>query len=573
MYKRLYGSTLCSPARQSFAPLLFVSLLAATAGCDPTLRFPVDPMARGQHVRAQALTYDTDGNQRPDYWQRLNDAGRVVELRFDDDRNGEPDAVVDLSAVDAAEVPHFIIALDGCPYVCAEQAYRQGRLRLFRPPVRVISPFPAMTDVALSRVWHVGPCRGYEALWFDRQANRLNNGILTYLAAENSPWVPKTDYRCSFLWDASAYLTPQLVFDHEMRGLYRTFKRVERGTASGYTVGTAGLGTRGGREAFGEILRRVDRLCQQIVLERRGRVTISILSDHGHGLMPCRRVTFGRFLTERGFHLGKRLEGPNDAVTVEYGLVTYAAFWAKQPEALGEVLRDHHAVELTFVRGDGEVIVLSPGGRAVIRRQSDGYVYDQVEGDPLRLGPLVDRLRAAGHVAAEGVIDDRTLLAATADHLFPDPLHRAWWAFNGVTEISADVIVSLHNGFSHGGGFFDAMIGGAESTHGSIDRLSSTAFAMTMRGLLPPVLRSEDVLAALERAGGKDRPDRRAASEGCGTRERGSESGAVSSEAVDSTAPAAMSAWPGRWRPDRSVAPGASHFDGGASSRSLLRLR
>ena len=104
------------------------------------------------------------------------------------------------------------------------------------------------------------------------------------------------------------------------------------------------------------------------------------------------------------------------------------------------------------------------------------------------------------------MIDDRALLAATAEHCYPDPLHRAWWALNGVTQEPADVIASLHNGYGHGDRFFNFMLGGVASTHGSIDRLSSMSFVLTMRGQLPPIFRVEDALDRLNDAASSTQP-------------------------------------------------------------------
>ncbi len=473
-------------------------LLLLVVGCDPSRRFPAAPIARERHDDAQVLVYDTNGDKRGDYWQMQDAAGRSVVLQFDDNRDGQPDETVDLRRVRARDVPHLIIVLDGCPYDCVEAVYREGGLRLFYPPVRMISCFPAMTDVALSRIWHCGPNRAYQAMYFDRVTGGRNSGNVAYLKAENSPWVPMMAYRCSFWWDASAYLTPSLVFAHEMGGMYREFKKVKHATGAGYTVGTAGLGTRGGRQAIVEYLHRVDRLCQHIVRQRRGQVKLTVMADHGHGLKRCKRVKFDKYLQRHGLRLRSKLRDPKDVVTVEYGLVTYAAFFTGVPVELAEALRQHEAVELVFRKAGSNVVVQDQTGEAVISRAPGGYRYAMVEGDPLKLAPIVAALRKRGRVDEDGVIDDRALLEATATHEYPDPLHRAWWAFNGVTEIYADVIASLHNGCSHGGGFFNFMIGGAASTHGSIDRLSSTSFVLTMRRRMPAVVRLEDVLDLLD---------------------------------------------------------------------------
>ncbi len=474
-------------------------LFLSCAGCDPSQRFPAEPFGTQRHDDGELVAYDTDGNGKADYWHVRNARGRTVALRFDDDGDGQTDETVDLDAIAGEDVPHLIIALDGCPYHCVEKVYADGGLRLFHLPVRMITTFPAMTDVALSQIWGVGPCRAYQALYFDRSKNRHNDGNSAYLRAENSPWVPKMAYRCSFWWDANAYLAPESVFRHELSGLYRAFTKVKQGEASAYTVGTAGLGTRGGMDAILDYVRRVDRLCQRIVYERRGRVKLTVLADHGHGLKPCERISFKQHLAEHGLHLGKRLNGPEGVVTVEYGLVTYAAFYANDVDRLCEALRGHEAVELVFAKRGNDVVVMDAEGQAVISRDlaGKGYRYDVATGDPLQLLPIIERLRRSGKVDKTGLIDDRALLEATATHDYPDPLHRAWRAFNGVTEVYADVIASLHNGYSHGSAFFDFMIGGAESTHGAIDALSSTSFVLTMRGPMPSVLRVEDALDCL----------------------------------------------------------------------------
>ncbi len=472
----------------------------AAAGCNSAQRFPKTPLAREDHPTGRVFAFDVDSDHKPDYWQRQDTTGRVVELRLDNNHDGTPDETVDLDGISPEHVPHLIIVLDGCPYDCVEEAYKEGALRLFRPPVRMISCFPANSDLALSQIWHVGPARFCEALCFDPQANRFNNGHVSYLRAENSPWVPRMAYRCSFLWDANAYLTPQLVFDHELRGIYRTFAKVGSGTSAGYTVGTAGLGTRGGKPAIRKYLEQVDRLCQQIVHERRGRVKLSVLADHGQGLKRCRRVSFRKYLTDNGYRLGKSLRSPRDAVTVEYGIVTYAAFFTKAPAELADVLRRHEAVELTFHKSGSHVVVMNRDARAVIARAGGGFRYDVRDGDPLKISPIIARLREQGRLNPDGVIDDRALFEATATHVYPDAVRRAWFAFNGLTRISPDVIASLYNGYSHGGAFFDLMIGGVSSTHGSIDQLSSTSFVLTMRGPLPPALRLEDALQALDEA-------------------------------------------------------------------------
>ena len=62
----------------------------------------------------------------------------------------------------------------------------------------------------------------------------------------------------------------------------------------------------------------------------------------------------------------------------------------------------------------------------------------------------------------------------------------------------ADLIVCLKDGWCHGSGVFDLLIGGATSTHGSLNQLNSATFLLTMQGATPPALRLEEIMPILE---------------------------------------------------------------------------
>jgi hypothetical protein len=145
------------------------------------------------------------------------------------------------------------------------------------------------------------------------------------------------------------------------------------------------------------------------------------------------------------------------------------------------------------------VVVQSIDGKAFIRRSAERYSYTVQEGDPLQLSDIIERLREAGKVDETGFIDDRAMFEATVKHIYPDPLRRVWMAFNGLVEKPADLIVCLKDGWVHGSTFFEVMIGGATSTHGSLNQINSMTFAMTMCGPLPEAMRLEDLMGELEK--------------------------------------------------------------------------
>jgi len=479
--------------RQYWSPAALA--LLTIAGCAFQPRFPV-PLRVQEQSAQKIFEFDTDGDGQTDYWQYQNAAGRKFAVAFAD-ASGKPGAPTDLDRLPAAECLHLLIALDGVPFEVVQELYEGGHFRLFYPPARVICCFPSMTDLALADLFGGGRCQGFQALYFERQANRLSDGNAVYLSGENSPWLSQVAYRCPIWLDTLVYLSPETVFSHELRRFWETSRRVEAGEVCVYSVGTAGLGTRGGRAAIREYLITVDRLCEQIVHERRGRVKLTLTADHGHNLVESRLISFDHLLASAGYRKSRSLRDRRDVVVIEYGLVTYAEFHTLDPAGLAEVLRRHEDVEFACYRAGDAVVVCNRNGVGLIRRQSNGFVYEPAPTDPLHLLPVIERLQQEGKVSPDGAIEDAALFAATVDHEYPDPLRRVFRAFDGLVENPPDVIVNLRDGACHGSGFFHGAVGRVASTHGSLNRRNSTTFALTMLGDLPSALRTEDLLPTL----------------------------------------------------------------------------
>jgi len=474
-------------------------LCTFASGCRYHLDWPDGPIhTRSTDSGAAIRLYRIGDVQQPNYHQRLKE-GRVATLSFDIDTEGQPGETVNMFGAHP-DRPHFVIILDGIPFDLVKAMYEEGRFRLFSSPSRIISVFPAMTDTALSRVFQTKPCLATEALFFDRDKNALSNGNDVYLSGENAPWTPSVDYHAPQNVAVNTYLSPWSVFSTELREMHRLFQETDAAVAVAYSVGTAGIGTREGEKGLRACLREIDKLCERITYDRRGKVRFSILADHGHTLEPCRRVSFRKMLAAAGFRVTKSLTAANDVVVVSFGIVTYAQLYTDRPRSVAAALVHHPAVDLALYREDDRVIAQNADGLATIQERPTGFVYDASNGDPLALAPIIDRLRAEGHVADDGTIADRPLLAATADHKYPDPLHRIWSSFNGLVVKPADVIVSLKPDACHGSKFFHFFVAPVASTHGSLDDLSSVTFLLTnaRADVLPDILRVEDVLKALD---------------------------------------------------------------------------
>ncbi len=482
--------------RKCGVPLaLGLVLLGVATGCRSALRFPA--AAETRHGADGALQiYDVDDDGQADFWAYQNAAGRKDAIAYAT-APGEPGPRISLDDMRAEECPHFVIVLDGVPFELVEQLYQEGHFRFFYPPARVISCYPSMTDLALADMFHAGRCLGFQALYYDRLADRLSNANGVYLSGRNAPWVGHMDYRCSFWWDTKVYLDPQSVFDHEIKGILDTFGTMTGGEGHAYSVGTAGLGTRGGRDAIRTYLETLDRLCAQLIHQRRGKVKITLTADHGHNLVPNRRVKFDDLLAAHGFRVRKSLDAPRDVVPIEYGLVTYAAFYTNAPADVAACLVAHDDVEFVCYPLGRAVVVQNAAGLARIRRDDTGYYYDASDADPLGLAPILAELREADLVHASGALPEDVLFAATARHVYPAPLQRIWAAFHDHAEHPPDVIANLRDGACHGSGFFHAMIGDPASTHGSLNRANSTTFALTMLGELPAALPARDLVPLL----------------------------------------------------------------------------
>jgi hypothetical protein len=107
---------------------------------------------------------------------------------------------------------------------------------------------------------------------------------------------------------------------------------------------------------------------------------------------------------------------------------------------------------------------------------------------------------------SDGFVADRDLFFATADHRYPDPLDRLWRAFTGMVENVPDVIADLSDGYYAGAATRAAWFNSAASTHGDLERMSSTTFIMSTVGPLAGPLRNRDIPQALERLTGEPWP-------------------------------------------------------------------
>lgn len=489
--------------------LLTFALLTCQFGCAgpaPKL-FPVTPLkVESDSSDGTQRAYDTSGDGAADFIEALGADGRVVELRTRDgtaewtvldwqpDRTGEP-------ASAHTHRRQLLIIVDSVPFHMVQEAWNAGRFRLFHPPIRTLAPFPVMTDLSLSEFYGCSPCPGVESAYFD--GHRLRNGYETYTQGGNVPWHQFVDYWMNTTAHAFAYLWPDAWFDHELRRIQEEFSASEAGAFTGYCVGTSALGALHGRDGHARALVRLDRFCQWIVQHERGRVDITLMSDHGHNLMMSDRIPLPETLERMGYRPSDRLEKPGDVVIPEFGIVTCAALSTREPDRVSRDVVSIDGIRLATYLDESkdELVVISRDGEARIGRDPEGrYTYRAARGDPLQLLPIIANMGCGAPTTPDPPLDPEMLRSATLTHVYPDAVHRLWRAFHGLVENTPSVLIDIDNGFHCGSPFMSKVVHLA-AAHGNLGQLSTNGFCMTTAGKLPPDLRMEELAEALTQLG------------------------------------------------------------------------
>src|SRR5919206_2133209 len=110
----------------------------------------------------------------------------------------------------------LLLCLDGVPYEVLKGAKGRGMFENFNEPARLLSPFPTMTNVALSRMLGATAPLGYESLYFDRNARELRGGVRKYIGwrtpdKKPSSYMDELDYQEPLAFEFLVYVAPDAV--------------------------------------------------------------------------------------------------------------------------------------------------------------------------------------------------------------------------------------------------------------------------------------------------------------------------------------------------------------------------
>ena len=381
----------------------------------------------------------------------------------------------------------LLLCLDGVPHKLIEGEKSRGLFESFGPPTRLLSPFPTMTNVALSAMLGASPPQGYESLYFDRKAGELRGGIRKYLGRRTPDKIPSSymddlDYQEPLPFEFLIYVAPEKVWRADMQRFRERFRAAPQNRDYfAFLKATDGLLHAQGPDRLAVALESLDKILREIQSYCGSETEIVMFSDHGMNLEENRRVSLATALAQKGFK----------AVIPAFGLCSYAAVYCPNDQRIPEMaqaLAELTGVDFAIYRDGKQVVVESDRGQARIEHEPDteSYKYLSVSGDPLEL---------AGFSTAFAT--DKEWFEKTAGHRYPDAVPNIYKSlFTSRVKQTADILVSMKDGHYYGWSPFGRFVRLA-ATHGNALQSSSNAFLMSTHRELPPYVRADDAKALL----------------------------------------------------------------------------
>ncbi|HEU5130465.1 MAG TPA: alkaline phosphatase family protein [Pyrinomonadaceae bacterium] len=381
----------------------------------------------------------------------------------------------------------LLLGLDGVPHKLMEAECGRGLFDSFTSPARLLSPFPTMTNVALSAMLGATPPAGYESLYFDRKARELRGGIGKYIGRRTPDKVPSSymddlDYQEPLPFEFLIYVAPEKVWRADMQRFRERFRAApENRDYFAFLKATDGLLHAQGPERLAIALESLDKILKEIRSYCGDETEIVMFSDHGMNLEDNRRVPLASTLQRRGFKV----------VIPAFGLCSYAALYCQDDNQIPEVARasvEVTGVDFAVYKDASNVVVESARGQARIEYEAatDSYRYVIVTGDPLELGSLPNTFAT-----------DATWFEQTAGHRYPNALANVYKSlFSPRVKHTADVLISMNDGYYYGWSPFGRFVR-LRATHGNALQASSNAFLMSTHRQFPPFVRADDAKSLL----------------------------------------------------------------------------
>ncbi|HYV81860.1 MAG TPA: alkaline phosphatase family protein [Pyrinomonadaceae bacterium] len=380
----------------------------------------------------------------------------------------------------------LLLCLDGVPHKLIEGERSRGLFDSFKSPARLLSPFPTMTNVALSAMLGATPPAGYESLYFDRKARELRGGISKYVGRRTPDKVPSSymdelDYQEPLPFEFLIYVAPEKVWRADMQRFRERFRAAPQNRDYfAFLKATDGLLHAQGPARLAVALESLDKILKEIRSYCGDETEIVMFSDHGMNLEENRRIPLASTLSRRGFKV----------VIPAFGLCSYAALYCDEdviPD-VASASAEVRGVDFAVYKDGCEVVIESSRGQARIEYEAatDSYRYSTVSGDPLQLGSFPNTF------ATDAIWYERT-----AGHRYPNAVANVYKSlFTPRVKHTADVLISMDDGYYYGWTAFGRFVR-LRATHGNALQSSSNAFLMSTHRNFPAFVRADDAKTLL----------------------------------------------------------------------------
>ena len=447
-------------------------------------------------------------------------AGQVTTVTDGDAAGATHTAVAPRAEEDAARVVavagrtrrrRLLLCLDGVPLEVIRTAKTRGLFSNFGEPSGLLSPFPTLTNVALSAMLGATAPLGYESLYFNKDCGEMRGGIKKYIGRRTPDKVPSSymdelDYQEPLPFEFLVYVAPDAVWQADMRRFRDRFRNAPQGRDFfAFLKGTDGLLHIRGPRKLQVALESLDKILRELQAWCGDETEIVLFSDHGMNLEENRRINLQTQLRAGGFTVTDRFRGrergARRAVAAPaFGLCGYAALYCSDetdPVEVSAALSTLEGVDFSLYReGESAVVVRGARGAARITRAANGhgprYAYETLSGDPLALASIRQSLAEAGELDDAGFASDAAWLARTGAHEYPDALANLFNSLNSPrVQHTADVLVSCRDGYYYGMSFFSRFVR-LLATHGNALSASTNAFLMSTHRDFPAHVRADD---------------------------------------------------------------------------------
>lgn len=470
----------------SLHSFLILLLLTGCAAPRARLTFPILPLTKS----ADLEWFDTNRDQKADFAISYS-AGTADAVEYDDNQDGQPDRIYRLADYANEEVPQVLILLDSIPYQTLKDRFDAGDFRWFDAPVKLIAPFPSLTEVCYSDVLLASPLPGVIDQYYDRSSQKRSSFFWRRVWGFSQSWERRCDYIMKFADQGMAYLHPREWFAAELEVAHRTVDASPHRMTIVYLGSASGMVSKYGKLGAEEVLDGARQLCLQLLHERRGAIKISMMADHGHNYAASSNIPLADLLKKAGFHPSNHVKSDRDVFIEINGLVTCAGIVTQRPAEVSAALLEDDRIELAMYLERDRAIVRSSKGSAAIEMRNGKLRYVPLDADVLDLNAMI-----RANADADGLMDDATWFKATLDHAWPNAPRRIWDALHRQVVNPPTVLLSIKDGYYAGLPEYEKFIKMA-STHGGLNQANSATFLMTMTHRVKEPIRHQDVLPTI----------------------------------------------------------------------------